>query len=290
MSTRQRLTAGVDPGASSVQAALLLSRAGEEGEVLATSEQRIRRRDVAEVARAAFAEACAHAGVTAAEIEYVATTGDADAVDQRTGHFYSMTAHARGAVFLDPEARAALDVGALHTRAIRMDARGRVLAHRMTSQCAAGSGQFVENIARYLGVGLGDVGRCSLTSEHAERCSSICAVLAETDVINMVSHGVATADVLRGIHVSIAGRLVKLLGAAGASGVVMVTGGMARDEGLLGALREGLAVEKKAAPLQVRSHELSPFAGALGAALLASLRCEQLARKRVPGQAAGEAA
>ncbi len=286
MSTRRQLTAGIDPGASAVQVAIVESRAGEDAVVRATVEQRIRRRDPAEVTAAALAEACAAAGVAADGFDYVATTGDADAIERRTGHFYSMTAHARGAVFLEPAARAVLDVGALHTRAIRVDERGRVLGHRMTSQCAAGSGQFVENIARYLGVALDDVGARSLASQSPERCSSICAVLAETDVINMVSHGVATEDVLKGIHVSIASRLAKLLGAVGAEGVVLVTGGMARDSGLLAALCEALAAERKGPRLEVRSHGQSPLAGALGAALLAAFRHDQLARKgRVPSAA-----
>jgi benzoyl-CoA reductase subunit D len=283
---RHYLTAGIDPGAGAVQVAIVSSRAGERAEVLATVEQRIRRRDLAAVAAAAMAEACEAAGVAPDAFDYLATTGDGDSIEQRTGHFYSMTAHARGAVFLAPDARAALDVGALHTRAIRMDERGRVLGHRMTSQCAAGSGQFVENIARYLGVALDEVGSRSLASCAPERCSSSCAGLAETDVINMVSHGVATEDILKGIHVSIAGRLAKLLGAAGAEGVVLVTGGMARDAGLLAALREALAAEKGGARLEVRSHPLSPLAGALGAALLGAFRCAQLEQKGKPGVAA----
>ena len=69
-----------------------------------------------------------------------------------------MTTHARGALFLDPTARAALDIGGLHARGLKMNEDGRVLSHRMTSQCASGSGQFLENIARYLGVPLDDVG------------------------------------------------------------------------------------------------------------------------------------
>jgi benzoyl-CoA reductase subunit D len=286
---RWRLTAGIDPGAAAVQVAITRSRAGEQGELLATIEQRIRRRDLAEVARAAFHEACRAAEVGAGELDYVATTGDADGVEERTGHFYSMTAHARGAVYLEPEARAALDVGALHARALRLDERGRVLGHRMTSQCAAGSGQFVENIARYLGVALDDVGPRSLASTRPERCSSICAVLAETDVINMVSHGVASEDILKGIHVSVASRLAKLLGAVGAVGVVLVTGGLARDRGLLAALEEGLAAERKGPQLELRTHELSPFAGAIGAALLAAFRSEQLDRRRWASRVAGPA-
>ena len=69
-----------------------------------------------------------------------------------------MTTHARGAIYLDPESRAALDIGALHGRAIRIDARGKVLSYKMTSQCASGSGQFLENIARYLGIAQEEIG------------------------------------------------------------------------------------------------------------------------------------
>ena len=72
-----------------------------------------------------------------------------------------MTTHARGAIFLMPKVRAVLDVGALHARAMRIDDRSRVLAYRMTSQCASGSGQFLENVARYLGIALEDVGPLS---------------------------------------------------------------------------------------------------------------------------------
>jgi benzoyl-CoA reductase subunit D len=274
----EQLTAGIDPGAGAVEVALARSRAGADPEVLATASQRIRRRNVYDVVQATFEEACAAAGLPAeaAAFDYVASTGDGDAVDVRTGHFYSMTTHARGAVLLEPQARACVDVGALHTRAIRMDERGKVLGHRMTSQCAAGSGQFVENIARYLGVPLEDVGARSLDAAAPESCSSICAVLAETDVINMVSRGIATEDILKGIHLSIAGRLVKLLRAVGAEGVVLLTGGMALDQGLVAAIHEVLAEDTKAAGLDVRSHPDSIFAGALGAALLGAFRYTQL--------------
>src|SRR5512139_2399595 len=127
-----------------------------------------------------------------------------------------MTTHARGALFLEPRSRAVLDVGALHARAVAMDERGRVLDYKMTSQCASGSGQFLENIARYLGVSQAEVGPLSLEGKTPEMVSSICAVLAETDVINMVSRGISTPNILRGIHESMAARLTKLLKSIGA--------------------------------------------------------------------------
>jgi benzoyl-CoA reductase subunit D len=87
--------------------------------------------------------------------------GEGEAVSFHTGHFYSMTTHARGAIYLDPTARAVLDCGALHGRAILIDERGKVLTYKMTSQCASGSGQFLENIARYLGIAQDEIGSLS---------------------------------------------------------------------------------------------------------------------------------
>lgn len=279
------LTAGIDAGTSAIKVAIARSQAGDAGEILATCSQRIRRRGVAEVARATFDEACTKAGIDRTRFDYVASTGDADAVDFATGHFYGMTTHARGALYLVPEARAVLDVGALHARAIKIDGRGKVLGHRMTSQCASGSGQFLENIARYLGVPLEDVGALSASSTQAEEVSSICAVLAETDVINMVSQGMSAADILRGIHLSIAGRLVRLVRSAGAEGTVALTGGLANDIGLVAAIRAVLAGEagrapkKKTgpgAPIVLATHADGALAGAIGAALIAAYRFEQL--------------
>ncbi len=292
MSTRQHLTAGIDAGSSAVKVAIVRSRAGDDVELLATAIQRIRRRNVHDVIRAAFDEACTLAKVDGARFDYIASTGDGEAVDKATGHFYGMTTHARGALHLVPEARAVMDVGALHARAIRIDGRGKVLGHRMTSQCASGTGQFLENIARYLGVPIEDVGPISRAATSAEEVSSVCAVLSETDVINMVSRGLSTGEILRGIHLSIAGRLVRLLRAAGADGVVAVTGGLAHDTGLVGVLGELMIGEqgktkKPLPPLTVVTHPLSALAGAIGAGILGAYRFEQLERQ---GRTLGAAA
>jgi benzoyl-CoA reductase subunit D len=282
----ERLTAGIDPGASLVKVVITKSRGGSEGEILARTVQRIRRRNVFEVVRSAFDEACAAAGVSLPDFAYVASTGDGDSVTFRTGHFYSITTHARGALHLCPEARAALDVGALHARALRMNDEGRVLSHRMTSQCASGSGQFVENIARYLGVPLEDVGELSKKGTDPAKVSSICAVLAETDVINMVARGIPTADILKGIHLSIGGRLVQLLRVVGGEGKVLLTGGLSQDVGLVAAVAELAAEEQQSkkrkaqmGTVVLETHPDGILAGALGAALLGAFRCDQLERR-----------
>jgi benzoyl-CoA reductase subunit D len=268
-------TMGIDIGSGAVKTALFRSDGGKV-EWLAKRVERIRRRDPMTLARAGHDEVLEESRLKPGDIDYVATTGEGENVKFATGHFYSMTTHARGGVFLDPAARAVVDIGALNGRAIYVDERGKVLSYKMTSQCASGSGQFLENIARYLGVAVEEIGPLSQTSKTPEKVSSICAVLAETDVINMVSRGIATCDILKGIHLSMASRLAKLLKVTGiTTGTVLLTGGLALDSGLLAALREEL-VNEKMKDLTAVSHPDSIYAGAIGAALWGAFRHEKL--------------
>ena len=263
-------TIGIDIGSGAVKSVLFRSE-GEQHEWLAKRSERIRSRDAMTLAQEGFDAVLAEAGLDRDDIDYIATTGEGENVQFATGHFYSMTTHARGGVFLDPSARAVVDIGALNGRAIYIDGRGKVLSYKMTSQCASGSGRFLENIARYLGVALEEIGPLSISSKEPEKVSSICAVLAETDVINMVSRGIATADILKGIHQSMASRIVKLLKITGIkTGTALVTGGMAMDTGLLAAIQEELLAEK--VTVTARSHPDSIYAGAIGAALWGAYR------------------
>jgi benzoyl-CoA reductase subunit D len=247
------VTAGVDVGSSAVKAVVM--RVGEgNDEVLAHALARVRRRDVAQVVEEAFAAAVGQAGVDA--LDYVATTGEGEEAPFATGHFYGMTTHARGALFLEPRTRAVLDIGALHARAVAMDERGKVLAYKMTSQCASGSGQFLENIARYLGVSQADIGALSLTSEKPEAVSSICAVLAETDVINMVSRGLAAPDILRAMSL--------LARSGGITVEFTFTGGVAKNPAAVAAL--GGLVEENYGKRRNNNSADSIYTGALGAA------------------------
>ena len=264
-------TVGIDVGSGVVKTVLFR---GEQW--LARRSERIRRRDPMELAKQGFEEVLEEATIRPDVVAYTATTGEGENVKFATGHFYSMTTHARGGVFLNPQARAVVDIGALNGRAIYIDGRGKVLSYKMTSQCASGSGQFLENIARYLGVAVEEIGPLSRTSKNPEKVSSICAVLAETDVINMVSRGIATADILKGIHLSMASRLAKLLKVTGITkGLALLTGGLALDEGLLAALQEEL-VNEKITGLTATNHPDSIYAGAIGAALWGAYRHSKL--------------
>ena len=268
-------TIGIDIGSGAVKT-VLFEHSNGKTTWLGRRLERIRQRVALELALASYNEVLEEANLKPEDIDYTATTGEGENVKFATGHFYSMTTHARGAIYLRPDAEAVVDVGALNGRAIFIDARGKVLASKMTSQCASGSGQFLENIARYLGVAIEEIGPLSKTSKTPEKPSSICAVLAETDVINMVSRGIATQDILKGIHLSMASRLAKLLKVTGITkGTVLITGGLALDAGLLAALQEEL-VNEKITGIQAVSHPDSIYAGAIGAALWGAFRHQRL--------------
>jgi len=268
------IVGGIDLGSSAVKVVVFEDDPVGEGKMLVGRSERLRRRDALEVTEEVFDACLAEVGLTRSDLAYVATTGEGEGIDFRTGHFYGMTTHARGGLFLHPEVRTVLDIGALHTRAVRMNERARVESYRMTSQCASGSGQFLENICRYLGTTIADVGPLSLEADDPEPCSSICAVLAETDVINMVSRGISTSNIIRGIHDSMAGRYLRLLSSAGAEGKVLVTGGLSADIGLLAALSDRAETQK--ARFTIHTHDQAVLAGALGAAIWGAFRVRKL--------------
>ncbi|MBB4199269.1 benzoyl-CoA reductase subunit D [Rhodoblastus sphagnicola] len=268
------ITAGIDIGAGAVKVALF-DVDGADEKLISWRCERLRQRDPLALAAGVYDDLLGEAGFSRKDVAYCATTGDGESIPFHTGHFYSMTTHARGAIYLQPEARAVLDCGALHGRAIRIDAHGKVLNYKMTSQCASGSGQFLENIARYLGIAQDEIGALSKQADNPEKVSGICAVLAETDVINMVSRGITASNILKGIHSSMADRLAKLLKTIGGlEGVIQMTGGLALDDGLVEAMKEAMAREKVSVP--IASHSDAIYAGAVGAALWGAFRHEKL--------------
>ena len=270
------ITAGIDVGTGALKV-VLFDIEGDDIKWVGKRTERIRQRDPFVLAEQTFDNVLKEAGMSREDIAYVASTGEAETLNFTTGHFYSMTTHARGGIYLQPDARSILDIGALHGRAINIDERGKVLNYRMTSQCASGSGQFLENIARYLGISQDEIGELSKQADDPEVVSGICAVLAETDVINMVSRQISASNILKGIHVSMATRLVKLLRATKVKeGTVLLTGGLALDTGLLAALQESMIAQKLT--IEAKASPDSIYAGAIGAAIWGAFRHEKLAR------------
>lgn len=270
-------TMGIDVGGSYVKA-VLMSYDNNNGEhkLIDKQTEKIRKRDPKDVAIEAIDVILERKNLNYEnDIAYLASTGEGEMVKKKTGHFYSMTTHARGGKFFVPEAKTVVDLGGLYVRAIKIDNRGKVMDYKMTGQCASGSGQFIENISRYLGLAVEEVGPMSLQADNPEVPSGICAVLAETDVINLVSKGLSTANIVKGINLSIAARVVKLLGSLKAESPIALVGGMGMNEGMVQAIEE-LSKEKKKIDMIFSSHPDAIYSGAVGAALWGCFRYYKL--------------
>ncbi len=261
-------TIGIDVGSSNIK--LVLMEYSDNPVILDSKTEKIRKRNPETVADQLIDDVLEKNNLNYSDITYLASTGEGEMVKRKRGHFYSMTTHARGGVFLFPGSATVVDMGALFVRAITVNESGRVLDYKMTGQCASGSGQFIENISRYLGLAVEEVGETSLKSVKPEVPSGICSVLAETDVINMVSRGITTPDIIKGIHLSIANKIVRLLTSVKAQSPVVLTGGMALNQGMIQAVQELIAESKL--DLQFQANSGSILAGAIGAAIWGGFR------------------
>ena len=265
---KKLLTLGIDVGGSYIKT--ILMDFNNNSEILDKRIEKIRKRNPVTVSNELINTVLDFNKLNFDDISYLASTGEGEMVERKTGHFYSMTTHAKGGIFLLPTAKTVVDLGALFVRAIKINSQGKVLNYKMTGQCASGSGQFIENISRYLGLAIDEVGDISVKASNPETPSGICAVLAETDVINMVSRGITTPDIIKGIHLSVANRVVRLLSSLKAESPIILTGGMAMNIGMVQAIEE-LSKENKY-NFEIHTHPDSIYAGALGAALWGGYR------------------
>lgn len=255
------VTAGIDVGAKSTKAVLM-----EDGRTVLASESSPTGFDFEKAGRALYARALAAADLPADRVAYVTATGFGRyRIPFRDLNVTDITANARGAQFLFPGTRSAVDVGAGNARAFRIDERAKVIKFRSTEKCAAGGGGFLEKIAYYTRVNLADLGPTALESTHPVSISTICSVLAESEVINLVTQEVPLVDILMGAHESIAGRVLITLKQVGVEPQVTLTGGLVLNPAFVRALEAKLGMKINASPLTF-------YAGALGAAILGHLR------------------
>ena len=271
------LSMGIDVGSNYIK--VVLMEYGESPVIVDKKNEKIRKRNPEIVSSELINFLLEKYNLSYDDIIYVASTGEGEMVKKKTGHFYSMTTHARGGVFLNPEAKTVVDMGALFVKAININEKGRVLDYKMTGQCASGSGQFIENISRYLGLSIEEVGDISEQARNPEMPSGICAVLAETDVINMVSRGISTPDIIKGIHLSIANRVVRLLSSLKAQSPVILLGGMSMNKGMIQCIKE--IVEENKYNFEIVDHSDAIYSGAIGAALWGGFRYLKLKEKKI---------
>ena len=221
-------------------------------------------------------EALNRAALSFQAITYIVSTGYGRInVPFADKQFTEITCHAKGIISLFPKAKTIIDVGGQDIKAIKIDATGKTTDFVMNDKCAAGSGRFIEVIADTLGVPLDKVGDLSLQSKNPAKISNICTIWAQQEVAASLAQGIPVSDLLAGVHQSLAERINTMVNRLRVEDAVVVTGGGAKNRGLLKALSEQLGHE-----ILVPDEPL--ITGALGAALMGKEIVEQAKQNHTP--------
>jgi len=263
LSEKPMLTCGLDIGSRSTKAIIL----NEDGSVAGRGFRLTRSKPV-ESADEAVGEALLAAKVDRGRIGRFATTGyGRRLVAYEHEIFTTVSCHAAGALHAFPGTRNVMSIGALRSAAIRLDENGHVHRFRLNDQCGAGVGRFLEGVAETLEIPLDEIGQLALFSKDPQTVPGICSVLAESEILNLITQNTKTSDILRGVYNALASRLAALLKQVWIpDGETTVTGGVAKNAGMVKALEEVLGKR-----LNV-GHD-AEFAAAIGAAVLARTAC-----------------
>lgn len=252
------ITAGIDIGSITAKATVLA-----DGRVLGTRVI-FTGYNARQAGKNVFDDLLKELGMEASSIEKIVSTGyGRNSVKFADKAITEIICHGAGAYYLNPEVRSIIDVGGQDSKVLTIDPDGRVKDFAMNDKCAAGTGRFLEVMARALESDLDDFGVVSLKSDSPSKISSICTVFAESEVVSLISKGESREDIIAGIHESVASRISSLARRVGVKEPVMMTGGVARNVGVVRALEKELGVSIK----------VSGFAqvnGAVGAAVMAA--------------------
>ena len=220
-------------------------------------------------AEKSLAAAVEKAGIQEEDIVRIVTTGYGRAyIDSGDDSITEITCHAKGAHYLNPNVRTIIDIGGQDIKAISIDEHGAVTNFLMNDKCAAGTGRFLEMMARTLGLSLEEMSVKGLEWKENIVISSMCTVFAESEVVSLVAQNKNVADIIHGLNVSVASKVGALAARLGKKnpGEYMMTGGVAKNQGIINALEEKLG-----AKLYICDE--AQLCGALGAALFAYEKC-----------------
>ncbi len=214
-------------------------------------------------AERALEEALKDAGLQREDIDAMVTTGyGRTAISDGDKSITEITCHARGAHFLNPEVRTVIDIGGQDSKVIRLDENGAVVNFVMNDKCAAGTGRFLEMMARTMEMSLDDMGKASLTYKEDITISSMCTVFAESEVVSLIAQNKATDDIVHGLNKAVASKTAALAKRVGGEERYMMTGGVSKNQGLVKTLEEKLGTT-------LVISDKAQLCGALGAALFA---------------------
>lgn len=251
------LVAGIDIGAGNSKAVILRGSEITGTAVIPTGY------DMSKAASEVIRKTCYAAACSIDELKCIVTTGwGRKAVTFATKVFTEILCQAKGIHFLIPEARTIIDIGAQDTKVIRTDNLGNTISFVMNDKCAAGTGRFLELMAKVLNIRMAEMGILALKSANPCQISSSCAVFAETEVVALLSQGTKREDVLHGIHRAVCSRTAALAGTVNHEECIVFTGGVSQNV----AAKRFLEDELKMQIVVPREPEITC---ALGAALIA---------------------
>ncbi len=260
-------TAGIDVGSTYTKAVLINGDREIVGRAMQPTGFRL-----TEVAVQTYQQAVREAGLGENDCQYIVATGfGKHQVKISDVQVTDLTASARGASFWFPNTRTILDVGGQTMKASRVGENAKVKSFRLNDKCAAGTGAFLEKTARYMGYDTEEIGPLVSTSKETVPISGVCAVFAESEVINHLSEGIAPADIMHGAIVSLVGRSVQLMKRVRMEPEFTLIGGILRFERMVDVVRETLKAD-----VNVPKGDLVQFTSAFGAALLGQRRLQKL--------------
>ena len=263
-------TSGIDVGSTYTKAVIL-----KDGNEIVSRAMLNTGFRLEEAARKAYETTLEQAGLNESDSSYLVTTGfGRHLVGFRDVNVTDINASARGAAFLFPKSLAILDVGGQTMKAIQLTEEGKVKSFRLNDKCAAGTGAFLEKTARYMGYKTEEIGTLAAVSKTAVPISGVCAVFAESEVINHLSQGMSPSDIMYGSIVSLVARSVQLLKRVGMNPEFTLIGGILRFESMSHVVREQIKTE-----VNVAEGDLVQYVTALGAAILGYRRFEKIQRE-----------
>ena len=272
------IVAGIDVGSTYTKAVLT----NQDGAVLATVMRPSGFR-IPEVAEQVFQEAMEAAGITEKEVTYVVATGMGRyQVAFKDVHVTDLTASARGAHHYFPKTRTVLDIGGQTVKSSRLDENIKVRSFRLNDKCAAGTGAFLEKTGRYMGYETEEISNLLTTSKDPVEISGVCAVFAESEVINQLSIGTPPADIMLGAIESLSGRSVQLLKRVRGEAEFTLIGGILRFAHVADSIKKLLKHE-----VNVVAEDRVQFVAAHGAAILGHRRLARLQGEQASKAAQG---
>ena len=261
-----RIAAGVDVGSTQTKAVVM----GENGQKTILARALVDTgANVRKAAENAFLLACCNSRIPQAEVGFVVGTGYGRYnISFGNAQLTEISCHARGAHFIYPGTRTVIDMGGQDAKAISVGSDGQVLDFVMNDKCAAGTGRFLANAADVMGIGLDEIGPLSQRATHPVRIATVCTVFVESDILSYLAQGKKGEDIMAGVHLAIAKRTLSLARRVPIEADITMTGGVARNIGMVRALEEVLGTKMKVS-------EDAHFMGAIGAAVFALEKMDQ---------------